>query len=43
MLSFEGWERVSCVPSVGRLLAAAPLEPGDLAERDATPLCETYL
>jgi prevent-host-death family protein len=33
LLSFEEWERLSRVPSFGRLLMAAPLEPGDLAER----------
>jgi prevent-host-death family protein len=43
VLSFEEWERLSRVPSFGRLLAAAPLEPGDLAERDAAPLRETDL
>jgi antitoxin Phd len=33
ILSFEEWERLSRVPSFGRLLMAAPLEPGDLPPR----------
>jgi antitoxin Phd len=37
VLGFEDWERLSRVPSFGRLLMAAPLEPGDL-ERDEAPL-----
>jgi prevent-host-death family protein len=35
VLSFEEWERLSRVPSFGRLLMAAPIEPGDLADRGA--------
>ena len=34
VVSFEEWERLSSVPSFGRLLMAAPLEPDDLPERD---------
>ena len=30
MLGFADWERLSTVPSFGRLLMAAPLAPGDL-------------
>lgn len=33
VLSFEEWQRLSQVPSFGRLLMAAPLEAGDLPER----------
>lgn len=33
VLSFEEWERLSHVPSFGRLLMEAPLEPGDLPVR----------
>ncbi|MGI4800844.1 MAG: type II toxin-antitoxin system Phd/YefM family antitoxin [Janthinobacterium lividum] len=33
VLSFEEWERLSHVPSFGRLLMEAPLEPGDLPPR----------
>jgi prevent-host-death family protein len=35
VVSFEEWERLSRVPSFGRLLMSAPVEPGDLPERDA--------
>jgi prevent-host-death family protein len=38
ILSFEEWERLSRVPSFGRLLMAAPVEPEDLPERDRTPI-----
>ena len=31
VLSFEEWQRLSQVPSFGRLLMAAPLEPDDLS------------
>ena len=33
ILSFEEWQRLSQVPSFGRLLMAAPLEPDDLPVR----------
>ena len=38
VLSFEEWERLSRVPSFGRLLMAAPLKPDDLPARDAGTL-----
>lgn len=38
VLSFKEWERLSLVPSFGRLLMAAPIAPDDLVERDRTPL-----
>lgn len=41
VLSFEDWERLSRVPSFGRLLMAAPLEPDDLPARDAGSLRDT--
>ena len=41
VLSFEEWDRLSRVPSFGRLLMAAPLEAGDVPEREAGPLRET--
>ena len=41
VLGFEEWERLSRVPSFGRLLMAAPLEPGDVPARDAAGLRET--
>ncbi|MCF4126336.1 type II toxin-antitoxin system Phd/YefM family antitoxin [Methylobacterium sp. SyP6R] len=34
LLSHEEWQRLSQIPSFGRLLMSAPLEPGDLPERD---------
>ncbi len=33
LLSFEEWQRLSRVPSFGRLLMEAPLEPEDLPPR----------
>lgn len=43
VVGFEEWERLSRVPSFGRLLMAAPLEPGDAPVRDAEGLRETAL
>jgi prevent-host-death family protein len=37
VLSFKDWERLSQVPSFGRLLMAAPIAPGDLPARDQAP------
>jgi prevent-host-death family protein len=37
VLGFEEWQRLSRVPSFGRLLMAAPLEADDLADRDPSP------
>jgi antitoxin Phd len=34
VLSYQEWERLSQVPSFGRLLMAAPLTPDDLPGRD---------
>ena len=38
LISFEEWERLSRVPSFGRLLMAAPVDPEDLPVRNASPL-----
>ena len=38
VLSFAEWQRLSTVPSFGRLLASSGLRDGDLPERDETPL-----
>jgi antitoxin Phd len=38
VLGFADWERLSAVPSFGRLLMAAPLEPGDLPVRSRAPM-----
>lgn len=43
VVSFEEWERLSHVPSFGRLLMAAPLEPGDVSERNGGGLRELEL
>jgi prevent-host-death family protein len=43
VLGFADWERLSNVPSFGRLLMAAPLEQGDLPERDRRPLRDADL
>jgi prevent-host-death family protein len=43
VIGFEEWRRLAEVPSFARLLLAAPLEPGDLPERDETPLREADL
>ncbi len=43
VLSFEEWQRLSRVPSFGRLLMEAPLEPGDLPERNSGSLREADL
>jgi prevent-host-death family protein len=37
VISWAAWERLSKVPSFGRLLASAPIEKGDLPGRDPTP------
>jgi prevent-host-death family protein len=41
ILSFAEWERLSRVPTFGRLLMAAPVQEGDLPERNASPLRPT--
>jgi prevent-host-death family protein len=38
LISFEEWQRLSTVPSFGRLLMAAPLDESDLSDRDASGL-----
>jgi prevent-host-death family protein len=40
VIGFEEWQRLSSVPSFGRLLMAAPLAPDDLPERDRSPMRE---
>lgn len=37
VIGFEEWERLSHIPSFGRLLMAAPLNAGDLPPRDSSP------
>ena len=43
VLGFADWERLSRVPSFGRLLMSAPLDSGDLPQRDRTPLRDAGL
>ena len=43
VLGFADWERLSRVPSFGRLLMSAPLEPGDLPERNRAPMRDAGL
>jgi prevent-host-death family protein len=43
VISFEEWERLSRVPSFGRLLMAAPLDPADLPDRPADPVRDAGL
>ena len=38
LIDYQEWIRLKNVPSFARLLTSAPLEPGDLPERDQTPL-----
>lgn len=38
ILGFKEWERLSRVPSFGRLLMAAPVSQDDLPARDSSPL-----
>lgn len=40
VLGFDDWQRLSNVPSFGRLLMSAPLAAGDVPERDRSPLRE---
>ena len=37
VISWATWQRLSKVPSFGRLLASSPLEEGDLPERNRAP------
>ena len=43
VVSYEEWERLSTVPSFGRLLMAAPLTPDDLPRRNKSSLRKTDL
>jgi prevent-host-death family protein len=40
VMPWEEWERLSSASSLAKLLMAAPIEPGDIEERDQTPLSE---
>lgn len=43
VLGFADWERLSNVPSFGRLLMSAPLEPKDLPKRSSAPMRDAKL
>lgn len=43
VISWETWQRLSGVPSFGRLLALSPLEDGDLPERMRAPVRDNDL
>ena len=43
VLGFADWERLSRVPSFGRLLMSAPLGSGDVPQRDSAPLRDAGL
>jgi prevent-host-death family protein len=38
LIAYEEWEKLSRVPSFGRLLMSAPLDKGDLAKRSRKPI-----
>ncbi len=37
VVSWAEWQRLRNLPSLGRLLMSAPIDPGDIPERDRTP------
>ena len=37
LIAYEEWEKLSNVPSFGRLLMSAPLDKGDLPKRNRGP------
>jgi antitoxin Phd len=43
VLGYDEWQRLSNVPSFGRLLMSLPLADDTLLERDQTPLPEAEL
>jgi antitoxin Phd len=43
VLGFADWERLSQVPSFGRLLMSAPLEKEDLSKRNSSPMRDAGL
>jgi prevent-host-death family protein len=43
VVSYEEWERLTTVPSFGRLLMAAPLTADDLPNRNKSPLRKSCL
>lgn len=43
VLGFADWEKLSRIPSFGRLLMSAPLENGDVPERNRSPMRDAGL
>jgi antitoxin Phd len=43
VIGFDEWQRLSRVPSFGRLLMSVPGAPADFGERDRSPLREIEL
>ena len=43
IVGFAEWEKMSNIPSFGRLLMSAPIELEDLADRSADPLRDAGL
>jgi antitoxin Phd len=43
VLSFQEWQRLSRVPSFGRLLMSAPIDPDDMPARNHSPLRDADL
>jgi antitoxin Phd len=43
VLGYKEWERLSAVPSFGRLLTMAPVDAGDLPSRSKSPLRKSGL
>jgi antitoxin Phd len=43
VVGLADWERLSRVPSFGRLLMSAPLELGDVPERNQAPMRDAGL
>ena len=43
VIGFDEWQRLSSVPSFGRLLMSAPLKRDNLPNRDRSPMREVEL
>jgi antitoxin Phd len=43
LVGYEEWQKLSRIPSFGRLLMVAPLEEGDLPKRNRKPLRRSRL
>lgn len=43
VIGFDQWQRLSSIPSFGRLLMSAPVKPDDLPERDRSPMLDVEL